>query len=77
MHTAIQAKSIEQEIPGAVEKTIDRHGPSVYLQREEEVCRDLWRPSPQAWPTRTINMKLTNIDRRAYSLSKKRLSLHS
>lgn len=53
MHTAIQAKSIEQEIPSMVEKTINPHGLSVYLQREEADW-DLWCPSPQAWPTRTI-----------------------
>lgn len=36
-----------------VEKTINPHGLSVYLQREE-VDWDLWCLSPQAWPTRTI-----------------------
>lgn len=53
MHTAIQAKKHRAGIPSMVEKTINPNGLSVYLQREE-VEWDLWFPSPQAWPTRTI-----------------------
>lgn len=52
MHTAIQAKKHRAGIPSMVEKTINPHGLSVYLQREE-IDWDLWCPSPQAWPTHT------------------------
>lgn len=59
-----------------VEKTINPHSLSVYLQREE-ADHDLTNSPPQAWHTMHNIMKLTNINRRACSLFQKRLSLHS
>lgn len=73
MHTAIQAKSIEQESPARLRRqSTPTARLSIYKEEEEE------ETSPSSGLAyKHDNMKLTNINRRAYFLSKERLILHS
>lgn len=71
MHTAIQAKSVEQESPARLRRQSTPTARLSIYKEEEETA-----PS-SGLAYKHDNMKLTNINRRAYFLSKKRLSLHS
>lgn len=72
MHTAIQAKSIEQESPARLRRqSTPTARLSIYKEEEEET------PPSSGLAYKHDNMKLTNINRRAYFLSKERLILHS
>lgn len=73
MHTAIQAKSIEQESPAWLSRQSTLKA-CLFTKRRSGAGSVV---SSSGLAYKHNNMKLTNINRRAYSLSKKRLNLHS